>query len=384
MNKKYIVTLTTAERDPLLTLISTGHASARRLTHARILLKADSTPGQPGWSDQDISAALEASPVTVARVRQLLVEEGLEAALRRRPARHSRPRKLDGDQEAHLIALACSAPPVGRKRWTPRLLAAKMVELAYVDVVSHETVRQVLNDNELKPWRQKRWCIPPDADADFVYHLEDVLDVYKRPADPRRPLVCLDETSKQLVSETRRPWPAAPGQPARYDYEYERQGVCNLFMFGAPLQGWRHVKVTDRRTKHDWAYCMQDLVEVHFPGAERIPVVQDQLNTHNPAALYEVFEPAAAKRILDRLEFHYTPKHGSWLNIAEIELSVLTQQCLDQRIPDRVTLEQETLAWETARNAAGATVDWQFTTPDARIKLKHLYPKIESKQNDSS
>jgi len=218
--------------------------------------------------------------------------------------------------------------------------------------------------------------IPPRANAEFVYHMEDVLDLYHQPHDPRYPLVCFDETSKQLVAETHLPIPAAPGRPERYDYEYQRNGVCNLFMFFAPLEGWRHVKVTDRRTKVDWAQCMRELVDVHFPHALLIRVVQDQLNTHNPAALYEVFEPQEAKRILDRLEFHYTPKHGSWLNMAEIELSVLSRQCLDQRIPDQIGLEQEVLAWQQPRNSRGATVDWRFTTDDARIKLKRLYPSI--------
>jgi hypothetical protein len=207
--------------------------------------------------------------------------------------------------------------------------------------------------------------------------MEDVLDLYHQPHDPRYPLVCFDETSKQLVAEMHCPIPAAPGRPERYDYEYHRNGVCNLFMFFAPLEGWRHVKVTDRRTKVDWAQCMRELVDVHFPHALLIRVVQDQLNTHNPAALYEVFEPQEAKRILDRLEFHYTPKHGSWLNMAEIELSVLSRQCLDQRIPDQVGLEQEVLAWQQPRNSRGATVHWRFTTDDARIKLKRLYPSIQ-------
>jgi hypothetical protein len=219
--------------------------------------------------------------------------------------------------------------------------------------------------------------IPPQANAEFVYHMEDVLDLYHQPYDPRQPLVCLDETSKQLVGETRRPLPAAPGRAERYDYEYERNGVCNLFMFFAPLEGWRHVQVTDRRTKVDWANCMRDLVDVYFPHALLIRVVQDQLNTHNPAALYEVFEPQEAKRILDRLEFHYTPKHGSWLNMAEIELSVLSRPCLDQRIPEKIALEHEVLAWEQPRNSRGTTVDWRFTTTDARIKLKRLYPSIQ-------
>jgi hypothetical protein len=207
--------------------------------------------------------------------------------------------------------------------------------------------------------------------------MEDVLDLYTAPEDPRYPLVCFDETSKQLIGETRTPLPTKPGQPECYDFEYVRNGVQNLFMFFAPLRNWRHVKVTDRRTKVDWAYCMRDLADSHFPEAVRIRIVEDHLNTHDPSALYEVFEPAEAKRILDRLEFHYTPKHGSWLNMAEIELSVVSGQCLDRRIPDKPTLEHEVAAWEDRRNDRHATVNWRFTTADARIKLKRLYPSIE-------
>jgi len=207
--------------------------------------------------------------------------------------------------------------------------------------------------------------------------MEDVLDLYTLPDDPRYPQVCFDETSKQLIGESRTPLPAKPGELARYDYEYVRNGVANLFMFFAPLHNWRHVKVTVRRTKEEWAYCMRDLVDVHFPEAIRIRLVEDNLNTHDPTALYEVFAPAEAKRILDRLEFHYTPKHGSWLNMAEIEFSVLSRQCLHPRIADKPALEREVAAWQAERNQAQATVHWRFTTSDARIKHTRLYPSIE-------
>lgn len=215
------------------------------------------------------------------------------------------------------------------------------------------------------------------ANAEFVYHMEDVLGLYHEPYDPRYPLVCFDETSKQLISETRVSLPPASGQVERYDYEYKREGVRNLFIFLEPLRGRRHVEVTERRTKADWAACMKLLVDELYPNAVCIRVVQDQLNTHNPAALYEVFEPSEAKRLLDRLEFHYTPKHGSWLNMAEIEFSVLSRQCLDQRIPDEATLKREVAAWEDERNADEGKVDWRFTAQDARIKLKRLYPSIQ-------
>jgi transposase len=210
--------------------------------------------------------------------------------------------------------------------------------------------------------------------AAFVWRMEAVLALYAQPYDASAPLVCFDETSKQMVKETRVPWPMEPGQPARYDYEYERNGVANLFVHFQPLTGWRHLAVTEHRTQRDFAQQMKELVDVHFPRAIRIRVVLDNLNTHTKAALYEAFEPAEAKRIADRLEFHYTPNHGSWLNMAEIELAILTKQCLDRRIPDGETLAREVAAWERERNAEHATVNWRFKVKDARTKLKRLYP----------
>jgi DDE superfamily endonuclease len=204
--------------------------------------------------------------------------------------------------------------------------------------------------------------------------MEDVLDVYTRPYDPRHPQVCLDEISLQLLGEVAEPLPMQPGQKARPDYEYERHGITNLFLCYEPLHNWRHVTVTERRTKIDWALTIRDLVDVHYPEAERIVLVMDNLNTHSPASLYEAFPPAEAKRLADRLEIHHTPKHGSWLNVAEIELSVLDRQCLDRRIPSAEMLTEEVAAWEEERNAAGSGIDWRFTAEDARIKLRRLYP----------
>jgi hypothetical protein len=206
--------------------------------------------------------------------------------------------------------------------------------------------------------------------------MEDVLAVYTRAHDPDCPVVCLDETSKQLIAETRVPVPMKPGQPARSDYEYERNGTANLFMMFAPLEGWRHVKVTDRHTAVDYAHALKDLSDTHFPDARKIILVQDNLNTHKPASLYEAFSAAEARRLVERFEWHYTPKHGSWLDMAESELGVLSSQCLDRRIPGKQTLIDEIAAWEDHRNVNHAKVDWQFTTADARIKLKHLYPSI--------
>ncbi len=208
--------------------------------------------------------------------------------------------------------------------------------------------------------------------------MEDVLDVYTRPYDPKRPQVCLDETSRQLLADAIAPEPMVPGRVAREDYEYVRGGVCNLFMLTEPLGAWRHVVLSERRTRIDFAHCIKELVDVHYPQAEVIVLVMDNLNTHTPASLYEAFEPEEAKRLADRLEVHYTPKHGSWLNMAEIELSVLAEQCLGRRrLPDRGTLGREVGAWEQERNGKGSTIDWRFTTADARIKLKHLYPSFD-------
>ena len=207
--------------------------------------------------------------------------------------------------------------------------------------------------------------------------MEDLLAVYTRPYDPRRPLVCLDEMPEQLLADVRPPLPLQPGQPERVDYEYERCGTANLFMVCEPLAGRRYVTVTDRRTAVDWARQIKDLVDGRYPAAERIVLVLDNLNTHTPGSLYEAFPPAEAKRLADKLEIHYTPKHGSWLNMAEIELSVLSRQCLDRRIPNKLVLQAEVAAWQDRRNTAAGTVDWRFTADDARIKLKRLYPKIQ-------
>ena len=218
--------------------------------------------------------------------------------------------------------------------------------------------------------------IPPDANAAFVAGMEDVLEVYQRPRDPACPMVCVDETSKQLIAETRVPITAKPGRPARHDYEYERNGTANLFMMFAPLEGTRHVKVTDRHAAVDYAQVLKELSDTYFPKAEKIVLVQDNLSTHKPASLYEAFPAPEARRLVERFEWHYTPKHGSWLNMAESELGTLSSQCLDRRIPDKETLIGEVAAWENSRNKNHTKADWQFTTADARVKLKRLYPAI--------
>jgi transposase len=275
--KQYRVTLTRNERAALGRRLSAGRAPARELVRARILLKADHGRSGSGWTDAAIAAALDVSVSTVERIRKRFAMGGLELALRHRRPRRDYRRKLDGEQEAHLVALACTPPPVGRRRWTLRLLADKFVELRYVDGVSYKTTRQVLKKNRLKPWLTKRWCIPPDQSGDFVWRMEDILEVYTRPYDPARPQVCLDEASTQLLGDARPPRLARPGKPARYDCEYERNGTANLFLVTEPLRGWRHVEVTERRTKTDWARVIKDLVDVRYPHADRIVLVLDNL-----------------------------------------------------------------------------------------------------------
>ena len=375
--KTYVVRLSGEERQRFETLIRKGKSSARRLLKARILLKADVSEAGEGWSDSRIKEALDASPSMIYRVRKQLVEKGLEAVLSRKPrATPAVSPIFDGEKEAKLIALACSKPPKGRARWTLRLLENKVVELGIVDRASDSTIWRTLKKNTLQPHRRQCWVIPPKANSAFVAGMEDVLAVYTRPHDPDCPLVCLDETSKQLTAETRVPIQMKSGRPARFDYEYERNGTANLFMMFAPLEGWRHVKVTDRHTAVDYAHVLKDLADIRFANAKTIVLVQDNLNIHSKASLYEAFPAAEARRLVERFEWHYTPKHGSWLDLAESELGVLSSQCLDRRIPDKQTLIEEIAAWEHDRNARHAKANWHFTTANARIKLKHLYPSI--------
>src|SRR5215213_2488437 len=379
MTKRYRVTLTADERDELERLLARGKADVRKIKHAQILLKADEAEGGPGWPDERMAEAFDAGITTVERVRRRFVEEGLASALSPyRAGKRIYDRKLDGAQEAHLIALACSAPPDGQARWTLRLLAQHMVELAYVDTLSYETVRQTLKKNALHPHRRRMWCIPDKPSAEFVYHMEDVLAVYHRPYDPKRPVVCVDETFKQLIGETREPLPMRPGSVERYDYVYTRNGVASLLLAREPLAGWRHLAVTDHRCRRDWALFIRARLEGRYRDAEKLVLVRDQLNTHSPASLYEAFRPEEAKRLADRLEIHHTPKHGSWLNQAEIELSVLARQCLSRRIAHQDTLTRQIEGWEERRNAARPQIKWQFTTQDARIKLRSLYPSAHA------
>ena len=367
MNVRYRVELSQDERDELSALLSGGKHAARKLKRAQILLAADA-----GASDEDIAISIAVGGSTVYRTKRRFVEDNLEAALSEEP-RPGAERKLSGKEEALLVATACSNPPEGRARWTLELLAGAMVKLTEHEDLSRETVRRRLAENHLKPWRKDMRCIP-QIDGSYVARMEDVLDLYAEAPDPRRPVVCFDESPTQLIGEARQPIPAAPGQLERYDCEYRRNGTVNLFVFLDAHRPWRKVKVTDHRTARDFAHCMRELVDVHYPQADLLRVVLDNLSTHSAGALYEAFPAPEARRLLRRLEFHYVPKHASWLNMVEIEIGVLRGQCLDRRIGERPRLVAEIAAWEKQRNAVGARVKWMFTTERARAKLARAYP----------
>ncbi|HDM78206.1 MAG TPA: IS630 family transposase [Deltaproteobacteria bacterium] len=376
--KKFIVTLTEDERKSLTELTSKGKRRSQKILNALTLLACDEGEYQQKRSkNEEIARVLNTSMRKIDRVKKRFVVDGLDVALNGKKGSRIYKKKADGDFEAHLVALSCSDPPEGFSRWSLRLLAEKAVELDYIENISHETVRRVPKKNELKPWRQEGWVIPPAQNSSFVANMEMVLDVYKRPFDPKRPVVCMDESPKQLIAETKIPIPASPGKIAKHDYEYRRCGVCNIFMACEPLAGKRTVKITETKTKKDWAVFLQDIAAL-YKHAEKITLVMDNLNTHTPGSFYEVFPPNQAKALWDRFEFVYTPKHGSWLNMAEIELNVLIGQCLNRRIDNIETVKTESAAWQESRNNKGAKVNWQFRTEDARIKLKRLYPTLDS------
>jgi transposase len=371
MNVRYRVELSQTEREQLTALLTGGKHAARELKRAQILLAADA-----GVGDDDIAMSVGVGGSTVYRTKRRFVIGNLEAALSEEP-RPGASRKLSGREEALLVATACSKPPQGRARWTLELLAGELVRLTEHETVSRETVRRRLAENALKPWRKDMWCIP-HVDGEYVARMEDVLDLYAEEPDPKRPVICFDESPTQLIGEVREPIPAAPGQIERYDCEYKRNGTANLFIFLDAHRSWRKVKVTDSRAAVDFAVCMRELVDVDCPDVERIRVVLDNLSTHHPGSLYQAFPPAEARRVLRRLEFHYVPKHASWLNMVEIEIGVLRSQCLDRRIASQNQLVSEIAAWQHQRNASGARIKWMFTTPKARAKMARAYPEPAS------
>ena len=370
MHITYRVELTAAERMYLETFTSQGKQRVRALKRARILLLADGR----GMTDQAITAALSVSTSTVYRVKRDFVEYGLEAALSE-GSRPGQPRKTGAHEDALLVSIACSTPPSGRCRWTLSLLAERWVALTAMEEVSLECIRQRLKANRLKPWQQKMWCVG-QMDAATIVQMEHIPDVYAEPSCPEVPLVNVDEATKQLVGEVQAGTSMTPGQVSKVDYEYERKGVANIYLCFDRHRGWRHAKATHTKKAADFAELMRELVDVHYPAAERIRVVLDNLNTHQPAPLYRAFPAPAARRLLRKLEFHYTPKHASWLNMVEIEIGNMNRQCLDRRIDSMDLLESELAAWETRRNRERASINWMFDVDKARTKLHRAYDKL--------
>ena len=328
MNVRYRIDLSQSERDELGALVRAGKLPVRRLKRMQILLAADA-----GVSDEAIAASVQTSGSTIYRTKKRFVEIGLEAALSEEP-RPGAARRLSGKEEAQLVALACSDPPAGCARWTLKLLANALVELIEPPSISRETIRRRLDDNDLKPWQKKMWCIA-NIDGEYIARMEDILDLYAEPHDPKRPVVSFDESPIQLIGEVRVPITPKPGKRYRYDSEYKRNGTANLFVMVDANRSWRKVVVTDRRANQDFALRMRELADIDYPDADKVRVVMDNLSTHTAAALYQTFPAAEARRILRRLEIHYTPKHASWLNMAEIEIGVMRRQCLDARIDSR-------------------------------------------------
>jgi len=373
----YPIRLAAEQRDRLTEIVRNGRSPAKKIRHAQILLWSDQSggPDAPYKTRDQIAALLEMHVNTVDRIRKRFVVDGEIPALERRPrATPPTPEKIDGEGEAKIIAMVCGKPPEGCARWTLKLTVDEAKKRGFVTEVCAETVRRRLKKNCVKPWLKKSWCVPDKDAARFVAGMERVLDVYAMPVDPEIPLVCMDEASKELHRQVAEPIPAAPGRPAREDYHYERRGTAAVFMFVDPHRGWRRVSVADHRTRVDWAEQVRILLEEDYPRAKAVRLVCDNLNTHGIASLYEAFPAEQARALARRLILEHTPVHGSWLNIAEAELAVLDRQCMDRRIGSKEELASETAAWMKRRNAAGCQVNWTFTTEDARIRLRHLYP----------
>jgi transposase len=387
--KNYSVYLSAEEIDMLnsITHKGSGH-SARTIMHANILLWTNDRLSVKKKSDREIAELFSISPTTVNQVRKLYSSDGVEAALDRK-TRITPPiiSKITGDFEAQVIAVATGPVPVGRARWTLRLLAEYCEEKKYIVSISHSAVGELLNTNEVKPHLSEYWCTPKERDAEFVTNMEDILGIYKLEYDPHTPVICMDEKPMQLLDEIRERVSAKPlaidpdtgivrhGRAKKIDAEYIRCGTASIFMFVEPLGGWRHTKALKTRTKGDFALQMKEVSDVYYKDVDKIILVADNLNTHIKAAFYEAFEPQTAYRLCQKFEFHYTPKHGSWLNIAEAELSSLSKQCLgNQRIKSIDELNENLNAWEMDRNSRQKGVNWRFTAEDARIKLKRLYP----------
>ena len=387
---QHTLELTDAEIKKLKDITHKGaKETARTIMHAHILLLSNNSElNDRKMTNKEIAEFFDISPTTVNQVRKTYSEQGLEAALQRK-TRITPPlaSKITGDFEAQVLAMAVGSPPKGRARWTLRLLSEQAMEKKYIVKISHTAVGDMLNTNQVKPHLSTYWCTPKEHDSEFVLQMEDVLNVYGIAYNPSIPVICMDEKPKQLLDEVFARVAAKPavigpddeiikeGKPKRIDSEYERIGTSCIFMFTEPLGGWRRVVARETRKKEDYAVLMRELREVYYPNADKILMVSDNLNIHSKATFYEAFPAKVAFELAQIFEFHHTPKHGSWLNIAESELASLSTQCLgDLRIKSIKELNDLLNAWECDRNSRQTGVNWQFTTKDARIKLKRLYP----------
>ena len=359
-------------------------SSVNARTRCAILLAADASKGRSEKTYREIASASGASEATVITTLKEFLTDGFTKMItpKRNPASDISRLKVTGDVEAKIIATACSAAPKGYVRWTLNLLYNQMMVVLEDISISRSTIGRILMKNDLRPHLNDYWCIPPEEDAEFVANMEDILDVYQKPYDPKYPLWCMDEKPYQILGEAREPLPMRPGDLAKVDSEYVRNGTVSIFCFIQPHTGKLLHSVEPTRTAVDWAEKIKYLVDEVEPDAEKIILVMDNLNTHNISSLYKAFRPEEARRIAKKLEVHYTPRHGSWLDIAEIGINIMTRECLDRRIPSIEALKEELKAWNDEYDKDPSPVNWQFQTTDSRIKLKRLYPDIEKYRKD--
>ena len=359
-------------------------SSVNARTRCAILLAADASKGRSEKTYREIASASGASEATVITTLKEFLTDGFTKMItpKRNPASDISRLKVTGDVEAKIIATACSAAPKGYVRWTLNLLYNQMMVVLEDISISRSTIGRILMKNDLRPHLNDYWCIPPEEDAEFVANMEDILDVYQKPYDPKYPLWCMDEKPYQILGEAREPLPMRPGDLAKVDSEYVRNGTVSIFCFIQPHTGKLLHSVEPTRTAVDWAEKIKYLVDEVEPDAEKIILVMDNLNTHNISSLYKAFRPEEARRIAKKLEVHYTPRHGSWLDIAEIGINIMTRECLDRRIPNIEALKEELKAWNDEYDKDPSPVNWQFQTTDSRIKLKRLYPDIEKYRKD--
>lgn len=381
--RSFHVTLSPQERKAIIQFQKKTSSSNAR-TRCAILLAADTSKGRREKTYSEIASAAGASEATVITTLKEFLTDGFTKMItpNRNPASDTSRLKVTGDVEAKIIATACSAAPEGYVRWTLSLLYNQMMAVLEDITVSRATIGRTLVKNDLRPHLNAYWCIPPEEDAEFVANMEDILDVYQQPYDPEYPLWCMDEKPYQILGEAREPLPMRPGDVAKIDSEYVRNGTVSIFCFIQPHTGKILHSVEPTRTAVDWAEKIKYLVDEIEPNARKIILVMDNLNTHNISSLYKAFPPEEARRIARKLEVHYTPKHGSWLDIAEIGINIMTRECLNRRIPSIEALREELKAWNDAYDKDPSPVNWQFQSDDSRTKLKRLYPDIEKYRKD--